>query len=125
MASKELYTPTNADRLRMENDLLALQAQVHRARAREQAASLGELQGDCARLQDEVNHLRGVIQEERAAMASKAVLDRGRYEELRTAQRDLIWLLRRLSRPPLGWVMARRAGFRKLQQRWREQCREE
>lgn len=125
MASKEIYTPTNADRLRMENDLLALQAQVHRARAREHAGILGELQGECARLQDEVNHLRGVIKEERAAIAAKAVLERDRYEELRNAHRDLIWLLRRLSRPPLGWVMARRAGFRKLQRRWREQCREE
>jgi hypothetical protein len=125
MAAKELYTPTNIDRLRMENDLLALQAQVQRSREREHAEIVSGLQGECARLQDEVEHLRGVIAEERSSLTSKAVLERDRYEQLRTAQRDLVWLLRKLSRPPLGWLMARRPGFRKLQVRWREECRGE
>lgn len=125
MAAKELYTPTDIDRLRMENDLLALQAQVHRSREREHAEVVAGLQAECARLQDEVAHLRGVISEERAALAAKAVLERERYEELRTAHRDLIWLLRRLAKPPLGWVMTRRKGFRKLMRRWREESRAE
>jgi hypothetical protein len=125
MPAKELYTPTNIDRLRMENDLLALQAQVHRARTREHAEIVSGLQAECARLRDEVDHLRGVIAEERASLAAKAVLERERYEELRTAHRDLIWLLRRLSRPPLGWVMARRPGFRKLLTHWGKECRDD
>jgi hypothetical protein len=125
MAAKELYTPTDIDRLRMENDLLALQAQVHRSREREHHEIVAGLQAECARLQDEVAHLRGVIAEERSALAAKAVLERDRYEELRTAHRDLIWLLRRLSKPPLGWVMTRRGGFRKLMKRWREESRAE
>ncbi len=125
MAAKELYTPTNIDRLRMENDLLALQAQVQRSRGREHAEIVAGLQAECARLQDEVAHLRSVIAQERTDLASKAVLERDRYERLRSAQRDLIWLLRKLSRPPLGWVMARRPGFAKLQARWREECRDE
>lgn len=125
MAAKELYTPTNIDRLRMENDLLALQAQVQRSRTREHAEVVAGLQAECARLQDEVDHLRGVIAQERADLAAKAVLERDRYERLRTAQRDLVWLLRKLSRPPFGWLMARRPGFRKVLARWREECRAE
>lgn len=34
------------------------------------------------------------------------------------AERDLVWLLRRLEKPPLGWLLTRRKGFRKLRDRW-------
>ena len=48
----------------------------------------------------------------------KVLVDEARYEELRQAKRDLVRLLRRLGRPPLGWVLHRQAGYRRLRQRW-------
>ena len=52
------------------------------------------------------------------APPGKVLLDREGYEELRLAKRDLVRLLRRLGRPPLGWVLRRQTGYRRLRQRW-------
>jgi len=45
-------------------------------------------------------------------------LPRGQHEELLRAQHDLLRLLRRLGRPPLGWILARQKGYRTLRHRW-------
>jgi len=45
-------------------------------------------------------------------------LPAGGSEDPRRAQWDLVWLLRRLEKPPLGWVLSRRKGFRNLRDRW-------
>jgi len=52
------------------------------------------------------------------APPGKVVVDQEGYEELRLAKRDLVRLLRRLGRPPLGWVLRRQKGYRRLRQRW-------
>lgn len=52
------------------------------------------------------------------APPGKVLVDQEDYEELRLAKRDLVRLLRRLGRPPLGWVLRRQKGYRRLRQRW-------
>ncbi|MBN2114838.1 MAG: glycosyltransferase family 4 protein [Acidimicrobiia bacterium] len=52
------------------------------------------------------------------APPGKVLLDQEGYEELRQAKRDLVRLLRRLGRPPLGWLLRRQSGYRRLRQRW-------
>lgn len=34
------------------------------------------------------------------------------------ALKDLRWVLRKLDRPPLGWVLRRRSGFKRLWAQW-------
>ena len=50
--------------------------------------------------------------------AGKVLVDQEAHEELRQAKRDLVRLLRRLGRPPIGWVLRRQKGYRRLRQRW-------
>jgi hypothetical protein len=52
------------------------------------------------------------------APAGKVLVDQEAYEDLRQAKRDLVRLLRRLGRPPLGWVLRRQKGYRRLRRRW-------
>ena len=52
------------------------------------------------------------------APPGKVLVDQEAYQELRLAKRDLVRLLRRLGRPPLGWVLRRQSGYRRLRQRW-------
>ena len=48
----------------------------------------------------------------------KVLVNQEELEDLRRAKRDLVRLLRRLGRPPFGWVLRRRKGYRRLRQRW-------
>ena len=52
------------------------------------------------------------------APPNKVLVDQEAHEELRQAKRDLVRLLRRLGRPPMGWVLRRQKGYRRLRQRW-------
>jgi len=52
------------------------------------------------------------------APPGKVLVDQEGYEELRLAKRDLVRLLRRLGRPPLGWVLRRQKGYQRLRARW-------
>ena len=118
MSASTFYTPTDADRLRMENDLLGLEAQVLRARARGSAARVTQLEQEREHLRDEVEHLRGEIHKIREASAGKVIVDPERYEELKHARRDLNWLLRRMSHSLLGWAFGMLKGYRRLEERW-------
>jgi glycosyltransferase involved in cell wall biosynthesis len=54
----------------------------------------------------------------KAAVGRQVVVDPERHEELWRAKRELLWLLRRLEKPPLGWLLSRRKGYRRLRDRW-------
>lgn len=45
------------------------------------------------------------------------LIDTDEWRRLSKADKDLKWLLRRLGRPPFGWVMRRFGGFRTLESR--------
>lgn len=89
------YHPTDLDKLRMENELLTF----------------------------EVEYLRNVVAEKgrsgRQAAAGNALeISSEEKEELNQARSDLRWVLRRLDRSPIGWILRRRQGFASLTNRW-------
>lgn len=96
------------------------------APTRKPGARLEKLQREGDQYQRQVQELRaqllarppGVVPAAVSAPPGKVLVDQQGYEELRQAKRDLVRLLRRLGRPPLGWVLRRQAGYRRLRQRW-------
>lgn len=77
--------------LRMENDLLSLEIEALRERMR--------------RGGHDAEHADGVM------------VDGDRLRRLEEARRDLKWLLQRLGSGPLGTIMRRRTGYRRLAER--------
>ena len=88
MSESDFYAPTDADVLRMENELLGFEVRFLKARLGGSAEGLGSL----------------------------ASLSRIRH--LEEAEKDLVLLLRRLGSSPLGPLMRRRRSFRTLEERY-------
>ncbi len=96
MPKDDFYTPTDADALRMENELLTLEVRFLKTRLAE------------------TERLEGRLEESKCSIARLE----SRLAEAERAQQDLILLLRRLANSPLGWFLERRGGFRVLKQRY-------
>jgi hypothetical protein len=90
------YTPTDIDALRMENELLAFEVRFLKAQ-------LAEAERLKSRLEES----------ERSA----SQLTR-RLAEAERAEQDLVLLLRRLAKGPLGWFFGTRQNFRILERRY-------
>ena len=143
MPEKEFYTPTDLDRLRMENELLAFEVRFLKARSGgqpeivgspislsrmthlEEAETdlkllLGRIQnsplGPVARTNKNFRTLndRYLAQPDKAMSMSPPQ----RVIYLEGAERDLVLLLGRLGRGPLGVLFRRRKSFRTLQERY-------
>lgn len=96
MPKDEFYTPTDLDSLRMENELLAFEVRFLKAQLAE------------------VERLKNRVEEsERSATQL-----RNRLAEAERAEQDLILLVRRLAKGPLGWFFGSRQNFRILEQRY-------
>jgi hypothetical protein len=92
----DFYTPTDIDSLRMENELLAFEVRFLKAQLAE------------------VERLKTRVEEsERSATQL-----RNRLAEAERAEQDLILLVRRLAKGPLGWFFGLRQNFRILEQRY-------
>jgi hypothetical protein len=92
----DFYTPTDIDSLRMENELLAFEVRFLKAQLAE------------------VERLKNRVEEsERSATQL-----RNRLAEAERAEQDLILLVRRLAKGPLGWFFGLRQNFRILEQRY-------
>jgi len=92
----DFYTPTDLDSLRMENELLAFEVRFLKAQLAE------------------VERLKTRVEEsERSATQL-----RNRLAEAERAEQDLILLVRRLAKGPLGWFFGSRQNFRILEQRY-------
>lgn len=89
MSDNSFYTPTDLDRLRMENELLAFEVRFLKARLGQSSAR---------------------------SPGSSPSLNRTVY--LEEAENDLVMLLRRMSGSPLGRVFRRNKNFRALEQRY-------
>ena len=88
--------PTDIDSLRMENELLAFEVRFLKAQLAE------------------VERLKTRVEEsERSATQL-----RNRLAEAERAEQDLILLVRRLAKGPLGWFFGLRQNFRILEQRY-------
>jgi len=92
----DFYTPTDIDALRMENELLTFEVRFLKAQLAE-----GE-------------RLKSRLEEsERSATQL-----RSRLAEAERAEQDLVLLLRRLAKGPLGWFYGSRQNFRILERRY-------
>ena len=143
MAENEFYTPTDLDRLRMENELLAFEVRFLKARsvgAPELAGSpislsrmthLEEAETDLKLLLSRIKKspLGPVARtnrnfrtlEDRYLKPSEDAMTMSspqRVAYLEGAERDLALLLQRLGRGPLGVLFRRRKNFRTLQERY-------
>jgi hypothetical protein len=143
LPENDFYRPEDLDRLRMENELLAFEVRFLKARSggpSEVAGSpvslsrmthLEEAETDLKLLLRRINNSplgpvartnknfktlndRYLKRSEDAMSLSPA--QRGAY--LEGAERDLVLLLERLGRGPLGVVFRRRKSFRTLQERY-------
>jgi hypothetical protein len=88
LSESDFYAPTDADVLRMENELLGFEVRFLKARLGGSAEGLGSL----------------------ASLS--------RITHLEEAEKDLVLLLRRLGSSPLGPLMRRRRSFRTLEERY-------
>jgi hypothetical protein len=91
VSDSEFYTPTDADVLRMENELLTLEVRFLRARL-------------------------GWTKVTRGPRGSSTSLSR--ISHLEDAERDLVLLLRRMISSPLGSVFRRSSNFQTLEERY-------
>lgn len=87
---------TDEDRLRLERRLALLRLENQSLRA----------------------HLAAENPGSRIAGLDDAVVPAAELETLQRARKDLRWLLKRLGRGPIGWIVRRREGFRRLEQDW-------
>ena len=146
MPDSDFYTPTDADLLRMENELLSFEVRFLRARLADSARAPGSRAAGSAsmsrlvHLEEAENDLVLLVRrlgssplgpvlrrsanfrtlEERYVRppAGRVMSPSERASYLEGAERDLILLLRRLGRPPLGTLFRRRPSFRTLEQRY-------
>ena len=96
MPKDDFYTPTDLDALRMENELLTFEVRFLKAQLAE------------------VERLKSRLEEsERSATQL-----RSRLAEAERAEQDLVLLLRRLAKGPLGWFYGSRQNFRILERRY-------
>lgn len=85
--------------LRMENDMVALEAQASRV---------------------EVEIMRGEIKRLRDQVKNTHLLSAEEHKRLRSAERDVTRLVRRARASKLGWLFMRSSRFRALHERWGE-----
>jgi hypothetical protein len=146
LSENDFYTPTDLDRLRMENELLAFEVRFLKARLADSArvpglpAAGSTSMSRLVHLEEAENDLVLLVRrlgasplgpvlrrsanfrtlEERYVRppADRVMSASERASYLEGAERDLVLLLRRLGRPPLGTVFRRRPSFRTLEQRY-------
>jgi len=89
----DFYKPTDIDALRMENELLAFEVRFLKAQGSEIKTRLEEAERSAAQL-------------------------RARLAEAERAEQDLVLLLKRLPKGPLGWLFGLKQNFRILERRY-------
>ena len=145
MPDSDFYTPNDVDLLRMENELLAFEVRFLKARLSDPVRGPGSAAGSTSmsrlvHLEEAENDLVLLVRrlgssplgpalrrsanfrtlEERYVRppADRVMSPPERASYLEGAERDLVLLLRRLGRPPLGTFFRRRPSFRTLEQRY-------
>ncbi len=143
MHEDDFYSPTDADMLRMENELLAFEVRFLKARLGRSERGLGvstplsrisylaEAKGEVVLLLQRLGSspLGPVFRLNRdyRRLESRYLYSAEpqgppdspqQIAHLEGAERDLTLLLRRLQRPPLGLLFRRRKSFRTLQDRY-------
>ncbi len=118
MSGDDFYTPTDVDALRMENELLALEARFLRSELAERVARRVErLERSATRLRDTERRLQESERRLEESQRSAEQL-RARLAEAERAEQDIVLLLRRLANSPFGWFFGSKQNFRILEQRY-------
>lgn len=104
MRRDEFIVELDAKDLRVENDLL-----IH---------EVAYLRGLVNNLQEQVNAASDRHKAERSAAEAARKSLAVASKDLATAKKDIAWILERLDRSPIGWIIRRRTGFQKLAARW-------
>lgn len=107
MPEGDFYTPTAADALRRENELLAFEVRFLRARLAEAERAPTDLRYSLEEAERTI-----------AKLNKKVSVTPRRKKRLESAERDLVALLARLSKGPLGRVLRLKKGYRNLEQRY-------
>ena len=141
MSENDFYTPTDLDMLRMENELLAFEVRFLRARlgwagrgsgaspSLNRLAQLEEAESDLVLLVRRMAssplgpflRLRGefrTLEERYLSPQAQEASSRDRLAYLELAEQDLVLLLRRMGRGPLGRVFRLKREFRTLEERY-------
>jgi hypothetical protein len=96
LPADEFFKPTDLDALRMENELLAFEVRFLKAQLAES------------------ERLKSLLEESERSAAQL----RDRLAEAERTEQDLVLLLRRLPKGPLGWFLGLRQNFRILERRY-------
>ena len=141
MPENDFYTPTDLDTLRMENELLAFEVRFLRARlgwpgrgsgsspSLNRLAQLEEAESDLILLVRRMSssplgpflRLRGefrTLEDRYLSPQAQEAASRDRLAYLELAEQDLVLLLRRMGRSPLGRVFRLKREFRTLEDRY-------
>ena len=141
MSENDFYTPTELDMLRMENELLAFEVRFLRARlgwpgrgsgsspSLTRLAQLEEAESDLVLLVRRMSssplgpflRLRGefrTLEERYLSPEAQEASSRDRLAYLELAEQDLVLLLQRMGRGPLGRVFRLKREFRTLEERY-------
>jgi hypothetical protein len=141
LSENDFYTPTDLDMLRMENELLAFEVRFLRARlgwpgrgsgsspSLNRLAQLEEAESDLVLLVRRMSssplgpflRLRGefrTLEERYLSPEAQEASSRDRLAYLELAEQDLVLLLRRMGRGPLGRMFRLKREFRTLEERY-------
>jgi hypothetical protein len=141
LSENDFYTPTDLDMLRMENELLAFEVRFLRARlgwpgrgsgsspSLTRLAQLEEAESDLVLLVRRMSssplgpflRLRGefrTLEERYLSPEAQEASPRDRLAYLELAEQDLVLLLQRMGRGPLGRVFRLKREFRTLEERY-------
>jgi hypothetical protein len=141
LSENDFYTPTDLDMLRMENELLAFEVRFLRARlgwpgrgsgsspSLNRLAQLEEAESDLVLLVRRMSssplgpflRLRGefrTLEDRYLSPEAQEASSRDRLAYLELAEQDLVLLLRRMGRGPLGRVFRLKREFRTLEERY-------
>jgi hypothetical protein len=141
LSENDFYTPTDLDVLRMENELLAFEVRFLRARlglpgrvsgsspSLNRLAQLEEAESDLVLLVRRMSssplgpvlRLRGefrTLEDRYLSPEAQEASSRDRLAYLELAEKDLVLLLRRMGRGPLGRVFRLKREFRTLEERY-------
>jgi hypothetical protein len=141
LSENDFYTPTELDMLRMENELLSFEVRFLRARlglpgrdtgsspSLNRLAQLEEAERDLVLLVRRMSssplgpilRLRGefrTLEDRYISPEAQEASSRDRLAYLEMAEQDLVLLLRRMGRGPLGRVFRLKREFRTLEGRY-------
>lgn len=121
MSRDDFYKPTDADALRMENELLAFEVRFLKARFAEPERFRTKLEEAEAQLEEsrvQLGESRARLEETRAQFEDRLEVAESSVARLGGAEADLVLLLRRLADSPAGWLFRRKPAFRELERRY-------